>query len=102
VSETFNVNVDELRASASFARSIGNELGGPIGTALKDNAGAEAQLAGWSIGPALERIGTDWAPALAALHARLTDTAANLEATAQGHEWTDHSIADLMKGLGAR
>ncbi|MER5641912.1 type VII secretion target [Kitasatospora sp. NPDC002227] len=102
MSETFNVNVDELRASASFARSIGDELGGPIDTALKDNAGAEAQLAGWSMGLALEQLGADWAPALAALRARLTDTAANLEATAQGHEWTDHSIADLTKGLGVR
>ncbi|GAA2144809.1 hypothetical protein GCM10009760_32740 [Kitasatospora kazusensis] len=96
------VDAAELRASAGFARTAGEELGGPVDAALRDNSVATARLAGWSIGPALERIGADWAPALAALRARLADTAASLEAAAQGHEWTDHSVAELMTGTAAR
>ncbi|MFE3106852.1 hypothetical protein [Kitasatospora indigofera] len=98
----FEVNVDEMRASAGLVRSIGDDLAGPVDTAVKGASSAAGLLAGWSLAGGLEQLASGWGGPLAALRQRLADTGANLEATAQNHQWNDQSIADTWKAQGVR
>ncbi|MFJ1796577.1 hypothetical protein [Kitasatospora griseola] len=92
----------ELRASAAAARTIGEELQPPSTTATASSRTAAGELTGWSIGPELQNLADGWDPTLGKLRERLTTTAAALEGSAQGHEWTDDQIADTWRKQGAQ
>ncbi|GLW55528.1 hypothetical protein [Kitasatospora phosalacinea] len=97
MNEQVRVDPQELRASAAAARNIGEEFRPPADTATTAGRAAGGELAGWSIGPGLCGLADGWAPVLDTLAARLTGTAAALEATARGHEDNDHRIADAWR-----
>jgi hypothetical protein len=98
VSEGINVDVNELRASAAAVRAIAEDLQQPMTTAVQSCSTAAGQLAGWEVGTSLQLLSTQWSPVLAGVRAKLEDTATELDGTAQGHEWTDHAIWQLMRG----
>ncbi|MER8185139.1 hypothetical protein [Kitasatospora sp. NPDC094015] len=96
------VDPGELRASAGVARALGAELDGPVGVALGASAAGAGRLAGWAVAQGLGRLADGWAAPLAAVRDRLADTAANLEANAEGYLRTDRAIADAWKAPVAR
>lgn len=98
----FEIDTDEMTASAGIVRGIGEEIGAPVETALGTASSAAGQLVGWSLASGLEHLADGWTAPLAALRRRLADTASNLEATVQNHQWNDQAIADTWKAQVSR
>lgn len=97
MSGRISVDPSGLRASAAAARAIGDEFAGPSASAVTAGRAAADDLAGWPVGAALARHAETWAPALARVSQRLADTAANLDATAGGHEWNDDAVTETWQ-----
>ncbi|WP_371494157.1 hypothetical protein OG871_03530 [Kitasatospora sp. NBC_00374] len=102
MSGQIRVDAVELRASARVAESIAEELGKPADTAVTASRAAAGPLAGWSVSAALESMADGWAPTLAKVRDRFTTTAANLQRTADGHEWNDRAVAEVWQRQDAR
>ncbi|GAA5022689.1 hypothetical protein [Kitasatospora paranensis] len=97
MSGRISVDPRGLRASAAAARAIGDEFTGPCTSAVTAGRAAADHLAGWAVGAALARHAEAWAPTLARVAERLADTAADLDATAAGHEWNDDAVAETWQ-----
>ncbi|MCX5213060.1 hypothetical protein OG689_27955 [Kitasatospora sp. NBC_00240] len=90
-----------LRASAGLARAIGEELAMPFESVIRTGSAAAALLAGWSVADELGEMSKGWAPTFTKIRERIKNTATNLDATADGHEWNDQAIAQLWTPRGA-
>ncbi|REK84526.1 hypothetical protein DY245_42995 [Streptomyces inhibens] len=61
--------------------------------ALSDNQAAAESLDGWSIAAALHSLTETWRPSLDGIRDRARAGAANLRASASGHEWNDDLVS---------
>ncbi|PLW65708.1 hypothetical protein GQS52_02790 [Streptomyces sp. SCUT-3] len=93
MSKNMKVDPAELRASASAADTIAEDMGSPSDKAVKDADAAGGALSGWSVAGALQEIASSWRPALKGLEERTRAGAANLRRSADGHEWNDDLVS---------
>ncbi|MFJ4716060.1 type VII secretion target [Streptomyces sp. NPDC088785] len=101
MSNETHVDPAELRASAKAADALADDLKGPADKAVKESDTAGGSLSGWAFGSALQEVSTSWKPALDGLRARVRAGAANLRASADGHEWNDERTGKDFENLGA-
>ncbi|MEU2361790.1 type VII secretion target [Streptomyces noursei] len=97
-----NVDPAELRSAAHAEDAIADDMKGQNSKALSDNQAAAESLEGWPIAAALHSIGETWRPSLDGMHERAKAGAANLRASADGHEWNDDLVSrDFEKAPSA-
>lgn len=100
VTDDLNVKPQELIASAHMTDTVNSEaLHSRVTGALAAMDDAAAALAGWSIQPELDELGSTWGPAFKGLQARMTASADALRGCARTHEWNDSLLGRDFEGL---
>lgn len=99
---TISVTPEELRAAASAADAISQDLQSPIATAKRDIEAAGTAMKSWHIGPDMERVAHDWGMALDELSKRIggggpKSAASRLRRTADGHEYNEDVTAQSFQ-----
>ncbi|GAA2673947.1 hypothetical protein [Streptomyces lunalinharesii] len=97
-----SVTPEELRAAASAADAISQDLQQPVATARRDIEAAGTALKSWPIGPDMERVAHDWGMALDELSKRIgggdpKSAASRLRRTADGHEYNEELTAQSFQ-----
>ncbi|WP_055590277.1 type VII secretion target [Streptacidiphilus griseoplanus] len=99
MSQDVAVNPADLRASASAADAIAEEMKEPNDRAVAETAAAARTMSGWPLAAALDQLATGWKSALQGMHDRVTAGAGNLRSCADGHEWNDDLVADNFENF---